>query len=237
MSKYNLSPRRLIALQWDGIHEAWQAWRGIGSPREMTLTLSISAQIRELRPCRSGASCAREVGKTPCGRDYAVRGCASTASIKRRIHMDVFETHDLIRVTDFGARPGVLFPHVVPRPLRCGVCVDAFEQAPREDNHAFFHPPPECIPHSGGLVIRRPVTTHGLNDPARVLLNVSTQTGFGACNHHALDFAGAFIDLGDLGITEVALQRHFLGVAHAAVDLYGLMCNPHRRFGSHQLGY
>ena len=52
-----------------------------------------------------------------------------------------------------------------------------------------------------------------------------------------MNLRGAFVDLGDLGIAEVALQRHFLGIAHAAVDLHGLMGDPHRRFRGGELGH
>src|SRR5690606_19299310 len=43
----------------------------------------------------------------------------------------------------------------------------------------------------------------------------SAQPGLVAGDDQTLDLAGAFVDLGDLGIAEVALDRHFLAVAHA----------------------
>jgi len=64
---------------------------------------------------------------------------------------------------------------------------------------------------------------------------VSAQSRFVARNHQALDLAGAFVDLGDLRVAEIALERHFLGVAHAAVDLHSLVRDPHRRFRSGEL--
>ena len=47
----------------------------------------------------------------------------------------------------------------------------------------------------------------------------SAQAGLVAGDDQALDLAGAFVDLGDLGVAEIALDRHLLRVAHAAVDL------------------
>src|SRR6185503_20725922 len=40
-----------------------------------------------------------------------------------------------------------------------------------------------------------------------------------ACHHDPLDFAGPFVDLGDLGVPEIPLDREVLDVSDAAVDL------------------
>src|SRR5688572_25698111 len=64
----------------------------------------------------------------------------------------------------------------------------------------------------------------------------SAQAGFVAGDHQALDLAGAFVDLGDLRVAEVTLDRHFLRIAHAGVDLHGLVGDPHRRFRRGELG-
>src|SRR6476661_8381462 len=64
----------------------------------------------------------------------------------------------------------------------------------------------------------------------------SAQSGFLARDHQPLDLARAFIDLCDLGVSEIALDRHFLGITHAGVDLHGLVRDPHRRFRRGELG-
>src|SRR5690606_29635923 len=48
-------------------------------------------------------------------------------------------------------------------------------------------------------------------------------------NDQPLDLAGALVDFGDLGVAEIALDRHFLRIAHAGVDLHRLVRDPHRR--------
>src|SRR6185437_7809014 len=65
----------------------------------------------------------------------------------------------------------------------------------------------------------------------------SAQTRLRPRDHQPLDLAGALVDLGDLGVAEVALQRHLLGITHAAVDLHRLVADPHRRFGRGELGH
>src|SRR3546814_9433814 len=65
----------------------------------------------------------------------------------------------------------------------------------------------------------------------------SAQPGFVAGDDQALDFAGALVDLGDLGVAEVALDRHFLRITHAGVDLHRLVGDPHRRLRSGELGH
>ncbi len=57
--------------------------------------------------------------------------------------------------------------------------------------------------------------------------SISTQSSQAPSNHHALNFAGAFVDFGNLGVAEVALDGQFLGVAHAAVNLHGFGRHPH----------
>lgn len=42
------------------------------------------------------------------------------------------------------------------------------------------------------------------------------------CDDQPLDLAGAFVDLGDAGVTVVPLGRHLRHVAHATQDLNGL---------------
>ena len=49
-------------------------------------------------------------------------------------------------------------------------------------------------------------------------------------NHDALDFAGPFPDLADLGVAHVALDGVVLGVTVTAVDLDGLDGRPHGQF-------
>src|SRR6185312_6153869 len=58
----------------------------------------------------------------------------------------------------------------------------------------------------------------------------STKTRLVARNHHPLDLGRTFVNLGDLGVAEVALQRHFLGITHPAMNLHGLVGDPHRGF-------
>src|SRR3546814_4526175 len=58
-------------------------------------------------------------------------------------------------------------------------------------------------------------------------LHRSAQPGFVAGDDQALDFAGALVDLGDLGVAEVALDRHFLRITHAGVDLHRLRSEEH----------
>src|SRR5678816_3996945 len=95
------------------------------------------------------------------------------------------------------------------------------------------------LPQITGLTESMPQST----DVNAIFVNVTsviagiTETGLlaqsrlVARNNHALDLARAFIDFSDLRVAEVALERHLLGVAHAAVDLHRLMRDPHRRFG------
>src|SRR3546814_3842110 len=65
-------------------------------------------------------------------------------------------------------------------------------------------------------------------------LHRSAQPGFVAGDDQALDFAGALVDLGDLGVAEVALDRPFLRITHAGVDLPRLVGDPHRRLRSEE---
>src|SRR6056297_770406 len=65
----------------------------------------------------------------------------------------------------------------------------------------------------------------------------SAQSRFQPSDDHPLNLAGALVDFRDLGIAKVSLHRHFLAVAHAAVNLDGLVGNPHRGLRSLQLGH
>src|SRR5690606_8906132 len=56
-------------------------------------------------------------------------------------------------------------------------------------------------------------------------------------DHHALDLAGAFVDLGDAGVAEVALDREVLGVAVAAQHLDGGVGHAAGGLGGDQLGH
>src|SRR5712692_5762943 len=56
-------------------------------------------------------------------------------------------------------------------------------------------------------------------------------------NDHPLDLAGAFVNLGDLRIAEVAFDWQFFGIAHTAVDLHRRMRTEHGRLGGEQLGH
>src|SRR5262245_30275243 len=58
-----------------------------------------------------------------------------------------------------------------------------------------------------------------------------------ACDHHPLDLAGALADLHELGIAVHTLHRYFAHVAHAAVDLNGLVGHPVRGLAREQLGH
>jgi hypothetical protein len=62
------------------------------------------------------------------------------------------------------------------------------------------------------------------------------QPQLGAADDQALDLAGAFVDLGDLGVAEVALDRVFLAVADPAVDLDRGVGAEHGRLGGKQFG-
>ena len=53
----------------------------------------------------------------------------------------------------------------------------------------------------------------------------------------ALDFAGAFADLGEAHVAVVAFDRHLGGVAHAAVDLDGLVAGALGDFAGKQLAH
>src|SRR4051794_11107162 len=53
----------------------------------------------------------------------------------------------------------------------------------------------------------------------------------------ALDLVGALVDLGDLGVAHVALDRILLDVAVAAEDLDGLDGDAHRVVGGEELGH
>lgn len=47
----------------------------------------------------------------------------------------------------------------------------------------------------------------------------------------SLNFASAFVDLGDLCVPEIPFHRQFLTVSHAAMNLYSLMRDEHGSFG------
>src|SRR5687767_12278408 len=51
----------------------------------------------------------------------------------------------------------------------------------------------------------------------------SARSGFVARDDEPLDLRGALVDLGDLGVSEITLERHLLRVTHAAVDLHRLV--------------
>src|SRR6185369_10736415 len=83
---------------------------------------------------------------------------------------------------------------------------------------------------------QRSTRTLGLKTLTFLRVTRSAQTCLVARNHHALDLARAFIDLGDLRVAEVALERHLFRVPHAAVDLHSLVRDPHRGLRGSQLG-
>src|SRR4051812_29448534 len=58
-----------------------------------------------------------------------------------------------------------------------------------------------------------------------------------ARDHETLDLVRALIDLGDLGVAHVALDRILAHVAVAAEHLYGLDGDVHRGVGGEQLGH
>src|SRR5690606_29773421 len=64
----------------------------------------------------------------------------------------------------------------------------------------------------------------------------SAQPGLMPGDHQPLDLAGRLVDLGDLGVAEVALDRHLLRIAHAAVDLQRLVGDPHGGLRGGELG-
>src|SRR3954471_20094354 len=53
----------------------------------------------------------------------------------------------------------------------------------------------------------------------------------GPCDHDSLDLVGALVDLRDLGVAHVALDRVLVDEAVAAEHLDGLDAHPHRRVG------
>src|SRR5258706_4537538 len=58
---------------------------------------------------------------------------------------------------------------------------------------------------------------------------------FTARNHQSLYLACALVNLRDLCIAKVTFHRQFFAVSHAAMNLYGLMCNIHGCLGCKQL--
>src|SRR3990172_11478353 len=56
-----------------------------------------------------------------------------------------------------------------------------------------------------------------------------------ARDHHPLNFAGAFIDLRDLGVAEVALDRKLAAVTDSSMDLDGGVGAEHRRLRGEEL--
>src|SRR5687768_1481885 len=55
------------------------------------------------------------------------------------------------------------------------------------------------------------------------------------CDHYSLNFTGAFINLGNLGVPEQSLHRIVLHIAVAAEDLDRLGGHPHGGLACHEL--
>ena len=56
-------------------------------------------------------------------------------------------------------------------------------------------------------------------------------------DYHAQDLACPLVYLGDLGVTEIALQWQLLAVTYAAVNLDGFLCYESGSLTGEQLGH
>ena len=75
-------------------------------------------------------------------------------------------------------------------------------------------------------------TTRNISNQGRRLSAYNLlETKFASRNDVPLNLARAFVNLGDLRVAEVSLHGQLFAVAHAAVNLHGLMRHIHGGFG------
>src|SRR5450631_325712 len=95
---------------------------------------------------------------------------------------------------------------------------------------------------SAAAARRSPATTRSTKPPTPAFATGLRSALLGrraqelARDHHLLDLVGPLADLGELGVTQVALDVELARVAVAAVDLDGRVAGAHRGAGGVVLG-